>query len=136
MDMSQPMPTSMDQMAMIQNEKNKLSGVKRHIEIPEGYFDDFETKVSVVTTNEAKDKAAILQSLNTIMTTAMSSYNPQTGTFAVLENPTMAKIFGTIVETASAGLSPISLGIGKSQKSVAMPAQPQAPQSPVAPAVA
>lgn len=92
--------------------KAQMKGKRRFLEIPEGFFDDVEAKVTVMTTGEQKNKAAILQSLSTILSTVMESYNQQTGKFAVLEDPIMARIFGTILELSGAGISPISLGIG------------------------
>jgi hypothetical protein len=102
---------------------------RRFVEIPEGYFDGIEAKVSINPTNESRDKAATLASLAQIMKDISATYNPQTGTFAALENPVLSTIMGNIVEAAGTGLSPVSLGIGKSAK-----AQPQLPAKPAAPA--
>ena len=106
--------------------KQMLKGSKRFLQIPDGYFDDIEAKVTVMTTGEQKNKAAILQSLSTIMGDVMKSFNPQTGKFAVLEDPIMSRIFGKILELSGAGISPISLGIGKPTSS--QQGQPPAPQ--------
>lgn len=111
--------------------KQMLKGSKRFLDIPKGYFDNIDTKVTVMTTGEQKNKGAILQSLSQIMQDVMKSYNPQTGKFAVLEDPIMARIFGTILELSGSGLSPISLGIGKSLSQTATQSpvgQTQAPQ--------
>ena len=94
--------------------KEKISelrrqGKKRYIEIPDKYFDDIEAKVSVVTTGEQRNKAAILTSLSSILQTVSQSFNPQTGQFSILENPVLSRIFGQIVEIAGAGVSPVSL---------------------------
>jgi hypothetical protein len=89
-------------------------GKQRFIDIPEGFFDDIECGITIVTTGEQKNKAATLQSLSTILDTVIKSYNPQTGQFGVLENPKLAKIFGTIVELSGSGISPIGLGLGGS----------------------
>lgn len=112
--------------------KATMKGKRRFLEIPEGFFDDIEAKITVLTTGEQKNKAAILQSLSTIMGDVMQSYNPQTGDFAVLTNPVMARIFGTILELSGAGISPSSLGIGAqtpTQGSQAPSGQPPAPQT-------
>lgn len=85
------------------------TGDKRYIEIPDKYFDDIEAKVSVITTGEQRNKAVVLTSLSNILQTVSSSYNPQTGSFGILDDPTLSRIFGQIVEIAGAGLSPISL---------------------------
>lgn len=121
----------------------RRTGGKRYIKIPEGYFDDVNAKVTVQVTGEQRNKAVVLQSLATILQTVMASYNPNTGKFGVLEDPTLSRIFGTIVEAAGAGLSPIALGIGRTAgvDSSAIPtatapaAVPSVPTAPVAPAM-
>lgn len=106
-------------------------GAKRYIKIPENFFDGYAGKMTLNITNEQQNKAAILQSLSSIMQTVTQSFNPNTGTFSVLEDPTLSKIFGAIVDTAGVGLSPAELGIGRpSGKSQVqpMPQQQQTPQ--------
>lgn len=106
-------------------------GAKRHIKIPKDFFKGWEGKVTFNITNEQYDKSNILTSLSSMLTTVAQSYNPQTGQFSILENPTLSKLFGMIVDTAGVGISPIELGIGKPRSS-AQPTQPtqpmQAPQ--------
>jgi hypothetical protein len=92
----------------------KKSGKKRFLEIPDDYFNDIEYKVTVVTTGEQKNKAATLQSLSEILKTVQASFNPNTGEYGLLTDPTLSKIFAEIVEMAGSGISPISLGLGKS----------------------
>ncbi len=99
----------------------KKQGKKRYIEIPEKYFDDIEAKVTVVTTGEQKNKAVILQSLSTILQTVQASFNPTNGTFGVLEDPTLKKIFDEIVELSGTGISPVSLGKSKGAAGVTSP---------------
>jgi|GEM_PF-1890970 len=111
-------------------EMARKGGAKRHVKIPEKFFDGWEGKVTLNITNEQENKAAVLTSLSQIMSTVSQSYNPQTGTFAILENPTLAKLFGTIVDKAAVGISPIELGIGGPQKPQAAPQGPATP-SPV-----
>jgi len=65
--------------------------------------------VSVVTTNESKNKAAQLESLSKILADVSNTFNPQTGTFAMLENPALASIFAKIVEKTGADISPVTL---------------------------
>ncbi len=110
-------PTPEDQANLIQTYKNHLKGFgkKRYLSIPDDFFNDIEAKVTVVTTGEQKNKAVILQSLSTILSTVIQSYNQQTGKFGVLEDPTLSRIFEEILEMAGAGVSPVSLGIGQSQ---------------------
>ncbi len=89
-------------------------GKKRNIIFPEGYFDDVEAGITVISTGEQRNKAAILQSLSTILGDVMKSFNPQTGEFMVLKNPVMARIFGTILSMSGAGIDPTNLGISMS----------------------
>lgn len=108
--------------AIAEFRKEKISqlrrqGKNRYIEIPDGYFDDIEAKVSVITTGEQRNKAAVLTSLSSILQTVSQSFNPQTGQFTILENPVLNRIFGQIVEIAGAGVSPISLRGAKGQAS-------------------
>jgi hypothetical protein len=124
--------------------KQTMKGKRRFLQIPDGFFDDIEAKITVLTTGEQKNKGAILQSLSTILGDVMKSYNPQDQSFAILNNPVMARIFGTILELSGAGISPASLGIGKPQsnqpvggapqpQAQAPAGQPQAPmQAPIA----
>jgi hypothetical protein len=131
--LTQGQPTTPEQYQQtIQQEKDKLSGSKRYFKIPDGYFDDIEAKVTVVTTNEQKNKAAVLQSLSTVLQTVQASFNPNTGTFGVLEDPVLSKVFGTILELSGAGLSPISLGLGKTKSASPMGQQTQTPPVPQA----
>lgn len=101
-------------------EVEKLAGTKRYLEMPDNYFDDIEAKVTVNPTGELKNKQAILQSLSTLMADVIKSFNPNTGTFGVFDNPQLSKIFGTILELSGAGISPASLGLGKQQQSPMM----------------
>jgi hypothetical protein len=77
-------------------------GRRRYIEIPDGFFDDFKGKVTINITGEMKNKQAVLQSLSSILTIVAS--NP-----AVLQDPTLYKIFGTIVEMSGVPISPTQL---------------------------
>ena len=104
---------------------------KRYIPIPKGYFENINSKVSVITTNEQRDKAATLTSLSEIMKTIISSMNPQTGKFMALEDPVLSKIFSQIVSLSGA-TNTVSLGIGANKEpSATAPMQaPTAPQMP------
>jgi len=105
----------------------------RFIEFTKGYFDNVKAGVSIITSGEQKNKSAVMQSLSTVLDTVIKSYNPNTGKFGVLEDPKLSKIFGTIVEMSQSGISPISLGLGGSPKSMAptAPAPSQEQPSPV-----
>lgn len=116
-----------DNQAMLQNDYKdhiKKQGKKRFIDVPDDYFNDIEAKVTVITTGEQKNKAVILQSLSSIMQTVVSSFNPQTGEFGVLTDPTLSKIFNNILELSGAGISPASLGKGTTPTAEAPEAPP------------
>jgi hypothetical protein len=130
------MPTPQVQQNLIDGYKKhiKKSGKKRYIEVPEDYFKDIECKITILTTGEQKNKAVLLQSLSEIAKFVTSTFNPTTGEFGALKDPTLSKLFNEMLELAGTGISPISLGNGTSPtKSPANPVQAQAPVSPVAP---
>jgi hypothetical protein len=123
-------PTPEDQEMQLASWKKHIKGTgkKRYIEVPESYFDDVEPKVTVLITGEQKNKAVIMQSLQSIMQSVVGSFNPNTGTFGVLEDPVLAKVFNQMLELANAGISPIDMP--RSQAKVGSPVAPSAPQLP------
>ncbi len=100
----------------------KKDGKKRFLEVPEGYFDDVLPKVSVITTGEQKNKAAVAQAISELMKTVISTFNPTTGEFGALKDPTLSKLFNEVIELSGTGISPVSIGKGASPT--------QAPPSP------
>jgi len=70
---------------------------KREVKIPEGFL-DIEGKITANITGELKNKSVMLQSLDNILKTVISSFNPATGQYGVLTDPTLSKVFGQIVE--------------------------------------
>lgn len=122
-------PMQQDEMMEGYKSHIKKLGKKRFLEIPKDYFSDIECKVTVITTGEQKNKAVILQSLSTILQTIQGSFNPNTGTFAILENPELLKIFKEIVELSGSGISPVSFGSAKQTQQV--PQAPTATPSPL-----
>lgn len=131
MIMNDHYPTQEEYQAIMESEK--ILGVKRYLEMPDNYFDDIEAKVTIDPTGEMRNKQAILTSLSTIMGDVVKSFNPQTGTFGVFDDPRLAKIFNTIVELSGAGISPASFGsMNKPSSAIAQGTQPmQAQPSPV-----
>jgi hypothetical protein len=94
-------------------ERVRKSGKKRFIEVPEDYFKGVVPKVTVLVTGEQLNKAVILTSISQLMGTVIQSFNPQTGTFGVLEDPTLSKLFNQALELSQSGISPVSLGKGQ-----------------------
>jgi hypothetical protein len=124
---SNPVPFTQDDLDMVGGqvqENMRAQGAKRYVKIPDNFFDGWQGKMTLNINNEQQNKANVLNSLSSLLQTVSASYNPQTGTFAILENPTLSKIFGTIVDTAGIGISPVELGIGAPQKPQPAPAQP------------
>lgn len=98
----------------VANELGKL-GNKREIEIPEKFL-DIKGRISANITGELKNKSAILQSLDGILKTIVSTFNPNTGTYSALEDPALSKIFGTIIE-----MSGVPLSFGQLRSNVTKP---------------
>lgn len=104
------------------NEVKNLKNV-RSIPIPKDYFKDFECSVSVVITNEMRNKSAILESLSNIL--AQVGSNP-----AMLQDPILSKIFGSIIEISGVPISPSALIRPQQQAQQAMQqGQAQNPQA-------
>ena len=120
-----------EQMIDAEKELLKVNKNIRYINIPDGYFKDLEAQIDINITGEQINKGAMFESINNLMVTVSNSFNPQTGTFAVLEDPVLSKMFARAVEMANIGISPAEL-VGKKQKP-AMQAQQQMvqPQEPV-----
>ena len=129
-----PLPTEEDKNAQMEKFKSKIrkTGKKRYIEIPDNYFDGVIPKVTVLITGEQKNKAVILQSLSEIMRFVTSTFNPNTGEFGALTDPTLSRLFNQMVELAGAGVSPISIGAGMGRKATT-PAPTPATPVPTAP---
>lgn len=104
----------------------KKNGKKRYLEIPEGYFDDIQAKVTVITTGEQKNKSLILQGLSDLMKDAIQSFNPTTGEFGVLTDPTLSKLFNERLELLNTGITPADIGKGT------LPTKPPTEQVPQA----
>lgn len=104
---------------------NSPKGNKRELKIPEGYL-DVDGQLSANITGEMKNKAVMLQSLDAILNRIISTFDPNTGKYAALEDPVLSKIFGQIIEMSGV---PISISQLKSENPAptAMPMQMQAP---------
>jgi hypothetical protein len=128
-----PTPTPQDQQEMITGIKGQLQkhGKKREIEIPKGYL-DVEGRITANITGELKNKAAILQSLDGIFKTVVSSFNPATGQYAALQDPFLSKLLGQIVEMSGVSLTSAQIQSSSNQGGQPMPtAQPGMQTSPV-----
>jgi len=90
----------------------KAEGEDRFFNIPDKYLDDVEGDIIINITNEQREKQAILESLSNIFTTVSQTFDPNTGEFRALQDPTMSNLFGRIIEASGVGISPVELGIG------------------------
>ena len=102
-------------------------GTRRFLDVPKGYYKDMKAHLSIDVTGEQKNKQATLESLSTILTTVQASFNPNTGTYGILEDPVLSGVFNELIEASGAGLSPISLTKGGTQAQAQVAQQP-APQ--------
>jgi hypothetical protein len=117
-----------DKLLELEREMLKTNKSTRFISIPKDYFKDLEAQIDINITGEQINKGVMFESINNILTTVTNSFNPNTGTFAVLEDPVLSKLFARAVEMADVGISPAELIPRKAQASQPMM---QAPQPPV-----
>ena len=104
-------------------EKETLNETKnvRSIPVPKDYFKDFKYTVSVMVTNEMRNKSVILESLSNIM--GLVGANP-----AVLQDPVLSKVFGAIVDVAGLPISVSQLLQSQLIQQQIAPQQPQGQQ--------
>jgi hypothetical protein len=97
---------------------------KKFIEILKDELKCLPIKVKINIKGKQKDLVSMTDKLSGIMKFAFSTYDPNTKTFAIFQDPQMAKLFNSIIEYS--GFSPIDYGARPSP----MPTQvPQAPQN-------
>ena len=101
---------------IVEEEKAKLAktGSARYLDIPDNFYDDEESSVDVITTGEQQNKGVILETLSNLLLNV--AQNP-----ALLQDPTMRRLFNKIIETS--GLSPIEFQAPQ-QTTQALPALP------------
>ena len=105
-----------------EREKSLSSGNRRAFKIPKDFFSEEDFNVDVITTGEQKNKAVVLETLFNIF--SVVAKNPQ-----ALLDPTLARLFNQIVETA--GVSPLMIRPGKVQPQAQLaPAQSTPPEMP------
>lgn len=94
---------------------------KRFIDIPKNFYKNLEAKVTINVTGEQRNKAAVLESLNSILVTVASNPN-------LMQDPVLSQIVLKIIELSGAGISPVSLTSGIETQSKQMAAQTEVPQ--------
>ena len=97
------------------------SKAHRFLDIPKDYYKDLDAKVTVNTTGEQRNKAAVLESLNNLLLSI--GQNP-----ALLTDPVAQQLFMRIVEISGSGISPISLISAIQEQKAALPPPQQQPQ--------
>lgn len=112
-----------DQLLEAEKQILKTSKGVRFLQIPKDYFKDLEAQIDINITGEQINKGVMFESINNMLVTVSNSFNPQTGTFAVLEDPVLSKLFGKAVEMANIGISPAELVPRKTQ-AVPMQSEP------------
>lgn len=96
---------------------------KPFLEMEDGDFDDFEGKISIITTGEQRNKGVQLESLFTILQTVAKI--PQ-----ILQDPVLQQIFIRLVEVADVGISAEALLEDIQQAQPAQQPQGELPQFP------
>jgi hypothetical protein len=100
----------------------KQFGSKREIDISDGYL-DIDGKITANITGELKNKAVILQSMAQIGKDIMATYNPNTNTYAAMEDPFLRELYRNIVELS--GMPIMSGKLQASQGAQTSPVQQQ-----------
>ena len=104
-------------------------GNKWFLEILKDEMKNKVLRVKINIANKQKDLQAMTDKIGNVMRFLFSTYNPQTGTFAALEDPKMAKLLNQIFEYS--GLDPIDIGYSYKQPNVQVPQmQPNQMQNP------
>lgn len=122
-----------EQEAFIEKFKSDLKsgGNKRFLEALKGEFKGSKLSVKVSVAGNAKNLAETADKLSKAIQFVMSTYNPQTGTFAALDDPRVAKMINDLWEVA--GLDHTDFANGPKKAPMPQQAQPAQP-SPVQPA--
>lgn len=122
-------PTPEQKAGFVQDAMTRVNQTQgtRFIQLLKNEYKKAPSKVTINITGEQKNKAAILESLNTILMTYAKA--PNIGT-----DPVLSQLFMKLVELSGAGISPVSLMTAlaqNTQASVAPGGQPPVPGQPV-----
>lgn len=86
---------------------------KRFIDVPKDFYKDLDAKVTVNVTGEQKNKAAILESLNSIMITYGNFLKSG---IDLSQDPVLTLILSNILELSGAGISPVQITTAINEK--------------------
>lgn len=84
----------------------KQNKTKRFIAIPKDYFKDLEAELDINITGEQLNKSVKFENINNLIMTISNTFNPQTGTFTALEDPTISGLLMEAVELMDLNFSP------------------------------
>ena len=98
---------------------------KKFVKILKDELKGAPIKVKINIKNKQKRLGEMVDKMTNIIRFAFSTYDPNTKTFAVFQDPQMAKLFNQMIEYS--GFSPIDYGARPVQQSL----PPQAPQNPL-----
>ena len=83
-------------------------GDKRFIEILKDELKNIPLKVQVNVSGKQKELALMVDKFVNVLRQMLATYNPQTRTFAIFDDPRMSKVFSKILEYS--GLNPVDFG--------------------------
>lgn len=106
------------------DELNK-TGRRRFMDVPDGYYKDMKSHISINITGEQKNKMAIMETLSTTLQT-MAQLVPM----GIISPEDIQGVFNKILEMSGAGISPISLNKGGMQAQQGMVQGQPPPQQP------
>jgi len=96
----------------------------KFLEVLVNELKDAKINISVNVAGKQKNISAFVDKLSNLFSKVFSTYNPQTGQFAITQNPGMVKLLNQIIEYS--GLSPIDFeGTPQPAEQLAPQAQPQ-----------
>ena len=110
-------------------EQFKKGGNKKFIEILKGELKDIEVKVKVNVAGKQKNLVGIVDKMSNLVRFVFSTYNPQTQSFAALDDPRIAKWMNQINELS--GLEPMDFSVSPAPKPVVAPPEMQPNPQPV-----
>jgi hypothetical protein len=105
------------------NDLAELGDMRWFGDFPEGFWDGVENHVVPKVSNTDRVKTAYLETISTILQTVAGSFDPNTGTFRILEDPTLRTIFEELMQEA--GYSPLNLEIAEKRREAVNQGQQQ-----------
>lgn len=91
-------PEIQDELMKLEKETLNQTKNVRSIPVPKDYFKDFKYNVSVIVTNEMRNKSVMLETLSNVM--GLVGANPM-----VLQDPVLSKIFSSIIDISGLPIS-------------------------------